>query len=212
MGRTSDAKERLMTATLELIWASSYGSVTIDDICLKAAVKKGSFYYFFESKSDLAVAAVERLWEEDWKPRLDAIFSPTAEPLRRLSGYLEHLIQMQIKYKHQTGHVLGCPLCSLGSEVGTRDDSLGVKVRELMDRKRRYIESAIRDAVAEGSIEGCDPVQKARSLCALVEGTLVQGRIMNDTDSIRRLPAMAMDHLRAKSGLAAVSADANFQI
>lgn len=44
MGRTSDAKERLLAAALDLIWERSYGSVTIDAICEKAGVKKGSFY------------------------------------------------------------------------------------------------------------------------------------------------------------------------
>ena len=59
MGRKSDAKERLLDAALDLIWERSYGVVTIDAICEKAGVKKGSFYYFFESKSALAVAALE---------------------------------------------------------------------------------------------------------------------------------------------------------
>jgi len=45
MGRVSDAKERLMEAVEELIWKGSYGSTTIDQICEKAGVKKGSFYY-----------------------------------------------------------------------------------------------------------------------------------------------------------------------
>ena len=57
MGRTSDADERLMTAARDLMWEESYGSVTIDDICARAGVKKGSFYYFFDSKAALAVAA-----------------------------------------------------------------------------------------------------------------------------------------------------------
>lgn len=201
-----------MTATLDLIWSSSYGGVTIDDICEKAGVKKGSFYYFFDSKADLAAAAIERLWNEDWKPRLDAVFSPTVEPLKRLTAYLEHLYHIQIKYKSQTGKVLGCPMCSLGSEVSTRDEGLGAKIRELMERKRRYIESAIRDAVADGAIEPCDPVQKARGLCALIEGVLGQGRIMNDTEPVRRLPSLALDLLRARQGLAAIGTDANFQI
>jgi TetR/AcrR family transcriptional repressor of nem operon len=48
MGRVSDAKERLMEAVRELIWTGSYGSTTIDQICEKAGVKKGSFYYFFD--------------------------------------------------------------------------------------------------------------------------------------------------------------------
>ena len=56
MGRTSDAKEKLLHVAFDLIWQHSYGSVSVDDICERADVKKGSFYYFFPSKSDLAVA------------------------------------------------------------------------------------------------------------------------------------------------------------
>ncbi|TAK98721.1 MAG: TetR/AcrR family transcriptional regulator, partial [Verrucomicrobia bacterium] len=47
MGRVSDAKTRLMEAVRELIWTGSFGSTTIDQICEKSGVKKGSFYYFF---------------------------------------------------------------------------------------------------------------------------------------------------------------------
>ena len=63
MGRTSNAKEHLMQAISQLIWGGSYGSTTIDDICERAGVKKGSFYYFFESKAELAVAALESDWQ-----------------------------------------------------------------------------------------------------------------------------------------------------
>src|SRR3954467_688883 len=89
MGRTSDANERLMDAALDLIWEESYGAVTIDDICKRAEVKKGSFYYFFKSKSELAVAALEKMWNDDWKPTLDARFSPSVDPLTRITSYLE---------------------------------------------------------------------------------------------------------------------------
>ena len=63
MGRVSDAKERLMEAVRELIWTGSYGSTTIDQICDRAGVKKGSFYYFFDSKAELAAAALTEEWE-----------------------------------------------------------------------------------------------------------------------------------------------------
>jgi TetR/AcrR family transcriptional repressor of nem operon len=63
MGRVSDAKQRLMDAILRLIWTGSYGSTTIDLICEKAGVNKGTFYYFFESKADLAVAALDADWQ-----------------------------------------------------------------------------------------------------------------------------------------------------
>lgn len=199
MGRTSDARQRLMDAALSLMWEESYGAITIDDICQRADVKKGSFYYFFDSKSDLTIAAVDALWNEKWKLQLDAQFSPTVEPLKRLTGYLEAIYARQAESKLKFGKVLGCPVCSLGSEISTQDEKLGAKVREICDRKRRYYESAIRDAVADGSIEPCDPVEKAASLVGLIEGVVSQGRIMNDPEVIRHLPAMGLDLLRARS-------------
>src|SRR4051812_17070470 len=106
MGRTSDADERLMTAALDLMWEESYGAVTIDDICKRADVKKGSFYYFFESKAALAVAALEKLWRDDWKPKMDARFSPSVEPSERIRGHLEVPYLRQCEIKSQTGKVL----------------------------------------------------------------------------------------------------------
>ena len=198
MGRTSDADERLMKAAIDLIWCESYGSVTIDDICKRAEVKKGSFYYFFESKAALAVAALERLWSDEWKPKMDARFSPSIEPLERIKGYLEAHYTSQCQMQKNTGKALGCPICSLGSEVGTREVDVGAKVREIMARKRKYLESAIRDAVADGVIEPCDPVQKAMALNCMMEGAVSQARIMNDPEPLRNLVPIGLDLLRVK--------------
>lgn len=207
MGRTSDANERLMNAALDLIWEESYGAVSIDDICKRADVKKGSFYYFFASKAELAIAALERMWTTEWKPNMDAQFSPSIDPVQRLLTYLDGIYERQANIFKKTGKVLGCPACCVGSEVGGQELDLGAKVREIISRKRRYYESAIRDAVAEGQIEPCDPVQKAQSLMCLLEGATAQARIMNDPESLRSLAVAGRDLLRIKSP--AVSAAAS---
>src|SRR5437867_12427359 len=108
MGRVSDAKERLMEAVSELIWTGSYGNTTIDQICDKAGVKKGSFYYFFDSKADLAVAAIDADWPR-MRGELDSIFSPTIPPLERLRKYCEFSQRFQAEIKQKFGCVLGCP-------------------------------------------------------------------------------------------------------
>src|ERR1700740_2527297 len=94
MGRVSNAKVKLMDAVLELIWTGSYGTTTIDQICERAGVKKGSFYYFFESKSDLAVAAVEASWQRH-RGELDAMFSATVPALERLKRYCDYTYKVQ---------------------------------------------------------------------------------------------------------------------
>jgi len=187
-----------MDAALDLIWEESYGAVTIDDICKRAEVKKGSFYYFFDSKATLAVAALERMWSEDWKPGLDAQFSPSINPVTRLANYFAALHPRQVELKAKYGKVLGCPVCSVGSEVSTQEIDLSAKVREIMSRKRRYYESAIRDAIAEGLIEPCDPVQKTTAIVGLIEGLVAQARILNDPSVLKELPAAAFGLLGIK--------------
>ena len=98
MGRPSDARQKLMDAVSELIWTGSYGSTTIDQICDKAEVKKGSFYYFFESKADLAVAALDGACEKK-QAEMDTIFSATVPPLDSIRKYCEFAYNKQIEMK-----------------------------------------------------------------------------------------------------------------
>ena len=136
MGRVSDAKQRLMDAVLDLIWSGSYGSTTIDQICEKAGVKKGSFYYFFDSKAELAAEAIEASWL-DLRTELDGIFSATVPPLERLKQYCDFTYKFQHEIKVKYGRVLGCPQASLGSEICTQEDALQKKIQEIMDQKRK---------------------------------------------------------------------------
>ncbi|MFZ0708917.1 MAG: TetR/AcrR family transcriptional regulator, partial [Terrimicrobiaceae bacterium] len=155
MPRTSTAKERLTDAVLRMIWANSYGATSVDAICEEAGVKKGSFYYFFKSKSDLAAAALDADWKKH-QVQLDGIFSPTVPPLERLMRYFEFTYERLVEIKKECGAVLGCPLYTLGSEVCTQDTVLRNKIEEILDRKATYFESAIRDAHAQGLIEAPD--------------------------------------------------------
>lgn len=184
MGRVSDAKERLTEAVRELIWTGSYGSTTIDQICEKAGVKKGSFYYFFDSKADLALTAID----EDWQRRrldLDSLFSPTIPPLERLRRYCDYGYRLQAEIKSKCGCVLGCPLFTLGSEVSTQEDLLQKKIQGILDYKLKYLESAVRDAHAAGLIHAPDAAAKARMLFTYYQGLLTDARIRNDLEILR---------------------------
>ena len=184
MGRVSDAKKRLMDAVSELIWSGSYGSTTIDHICEKAGVKKGSFYYFFDSKSELAAEAMDDNWQAR-RVELDAIFSPMIPPLDRLRKYCQFSYEFQREIKEKYGQVLGCPLFALGAEVCTQEDALRKKIEEILGYKRKYLESAIRDAHAAGLIQAPDPDAKAGMILAYYEGVLTQARIQNDVEVLR---------------------------
>lgn len=186
MGRVSDAKERLMAAVSELFWTGSYDGTTIDQICQKAGVRKGSFYYFFDCKASLAEASLEQEWSA-YRPKLDAIYSASLPPLERIRQHCEFSIEEQQELQKQHGCVLGCPLCTLGTEVSTQEKGLQKKIQEIMAYGLRYLETAIRDAHASGDIKAPDAKTKAKVVHAYHLGIMTQARIQNDLSVLEDL-------------------------
>lgn len=186
MGRVSDAKERLMDAVLELIWTGSYGTTTIDHICERAGVKKGSFYYFFSSKADVAVAALDAGFKAI-KVQLDSVFSASVPPVERFRKYCDFAYAHQAEMQAKFGAVLGCPMVTLGAEVCTQEQALRGKIQEILDCKARYFESAIRDGHAAGVFHAPDAAAKARVVRAYIEGLMTQARIQNNLEILREM-------------------------
>lgn len=184
MGRTSHTREKLLEAIGQLVWAGSYGATTIDDICAKAGVNKGSFYHFFDSKADLVEAAIDADWQVR-RAELDAIFSPLVPPLERFRKLGEYMYRAQKEASQRFGCVLGCPLFALGAEISTQESKLQRKIQEVLDYKRVYFESAIRDAHASGLIHAPDAAAKARLLFTYYQGLLTEARIRNDLETLR---------------------------
>lgn len=176
-----------MDTVLELIWTGSYGRTTIDMICEAAGVKKGSFYYFFASKSDLTAAALESSWQNTYRPLMDGIFSSSKDPLQRLKDHVDCGYEEQMEKARQYGHVLGCPLFSLGNEISTQEQRLREVVQTILDVHARYVESALREAAERGQIHCPNPALTAHTLFLLWEGALAEARIKNDLSGVRDL-------------------------
>jgi TetR/AcrR family transcriptional regulator, transcriptional repressor for nem operon len=193
-----------MDAAHELIWGYSYGAVTIEAICKRARVKKGSFYYFFNSKSDLAVAAINAWWDER-RALAKGIFQPEVPPVERICKYLDFSAQLQLRAYEETGQVLGCPIFTLASEICTQDERLKLLVQEILTTGARLFEEAIRDAQTSGEIEGANSDVKGRLLWSFYEGTLSRARIENNPELLRKLTSDALELIGARPILAEVA-------
>jgi len=204
MGRKSDSRQQLLDAAHALIWSCSYGAVTIEAICSRAGVKKGSFYYFFDSKSDLAIVAITEWWAEKWAV-LGEFFRPEVPPVDRIVKYIDFACQYLIQEHEKSGQVLGCPFFTLGSEICTQDERLRALVQGILAQISGSFEQAIRDAQASGDLEGTDAGVKARMLWAFYAGTLTRARIENNPDLLRTLAADALELIGAHPKLAQVA-------
>lgn len=182
----SNTKQLLIDTASELIWKNSYGSVSVDDICKTAGVKKGSFYHFFPSKTSLVLASIEDYFQNK-KSAYDRIFSPQTPPLKRFEQLADFLFDMQVEAAAKHGRVCGCPYSSLGSEMAGQEDSIREKLNELTLRFERYYENAIRDLIAEGVLpEKTDVKAKSEEISAYLIGQFTFARIQNNLELLKR--------------------------
>ena len=84
-----ESKTRFLNAALHVIRAKGYFATRIEDICEAAGLTKGSFFYHFESKEELALDAVDY-----WIGGSDALFASApyrdhADPVDRLLAYVD---------------------------------------------------------------------------------------------------------------------------
>lgn len=100
----TNTKERLVETAIEMVWKNGYGSVSVDDICKTADVRKGSFYHYFKSKAELAVEAMEQHYQKA-KSDFDKVFSPANTPIERFEKYADFTYQKQKQAIEKYGHV-----------------------------------------------------------------------------------------------------------
>jgi TetR/AcrR family transcriptional regulator, transcriptional repressor for nem operon len=188
--RFCDSKLRLLQTAHQLIWRQSYGSVGVDQICEQSRVKKGSFYHFFRSKSELTVAAYEFHWEQV-RLVLDRIFSTQIPAMERLEAYFAHIRRNQTEHFEKNGRVLGCPFASLGSELSTQDEAIRLMAQQISARKCVYLESTLSDAIEAGELPIQDPKLLAQELHFYIVGLIQEAKISNDLAVLDRMESGA---------------------
>jgi TetR/AcrR family transcriptional repressor of nem operon len=186
MARATDTKARLIDAALQLIWSESLGSASVDDICEKAQVLKGSFYHFFKTKADLVIAALDSHWESS-RVEFDRLFSPSVPPVERLKGFFGFMARRQAMKAEQAGRVLGCPYMAVGVACSSEEQIIREHVEKIFAIYRRYFETALRDGKADGSIQIKDIPMTVEAIFDLISGAMSAGRIQNSLKPVENM-------------------------
>jgi TetR/AcrR family transcriptional regulator, transcriptional repressor for nem operon len=178
---TKQSKERLLTAAKELFLARGYAATTVDAICEKAGLSKGSFYYFFDSKEDLGLAVLEWSIRRGVQMLADGPYVRIANPVEKAFAFLEHLEK-----------------CS--PQLWNGGCLLGVFAQELAETNPRVQEAVagMFQAVADDFAEKLQPIaaqfsgkqaptasELADTLLGTVEGSIILAKAHRDST---RLP------------------------
>jgi TetR/AcrR family transcriptional repressor of nem operon len=178
-------KRKLIDAAHALIWANSYSQVSVDDICQKAGVRKGSFYHFFPSKAELACAALEDYWLMT-KVEIDALFSNNLAPHSQLKAICRLILDEQKESFITTGAVCGCPYAMVGAEIGANNEKLHHVSEQLSERFSKYLEKLLKNAAKSGLIPATGTARKARDMHIYIMGAMLLARLTNSLTPVGR--------------------------
>jgi len=180
----STTRENLIYATIELMLRNGYHAVSVDEICAWANVKKGSFYHFFDSKTNLTLQAMDHHYQES-KSVCDGIFFSTFSPIERFQNFFEYIYRTQADLHEKLGHVCGALSVTLGSEMVCHDD-IRKKASEIIRSYEKYYECALADLVSSGEIRADTNIENTSSnISCYIIGKVTIARIRNSLDFLK---------------------------
>jgi TetR/AcrR family transcriptional regulator, transcriptional repressor for nem operon len=197
VGRTSDARSKILVSAQSLIEQHGYSALGVAEICKAAGVPKGSFYYFFESKEALALAVIDEHWAAqrlDWSRVLDG----DAEPLQRLRQLFEQTEADQRAGQRGCGTVSGCMFGNLTLELSNQTESIRERLQQIFDAQAGMVEKVISEAAERGEVSVQETREAARSVVAQLEGQVMFAKLYNNTQHLGTLWSNCLSLLGAR--------------
>lgn len=184
--RPTDTKAKLLNTAKDLIWQSSYGHVSVDDICGTAGIKKGSFYHYFSSKAALAVAVMEEAYQ-NYTLDITAIFTSSLSPIERFEAFADFIYNKQKQATEQYGRVCGCPFASLGSEMAGNEELIQKKANEILNRQSKIFEETLQQMIYSNLLpEDTDITNTCEQIVASTLGQVMMARIQNNLTNLHK--------------------------
>lgn len=188
MGRPSNARQRLIEAAKDVVYAHSYESVSVDELCKAAKVNKSSFYHFFASKQELVLVALESQWRWFEEMFLKTSFADDLPPHERILRFFDVMMKGQQAQKQREGHIRGCPLGNLTVEMSTLDELIRIRLQQFFQEWMGYFERMLVEAKEQGSVPALLNVKvTAQSLLAYFEGVVLLAKGRNDPSLLATL-------------------------
>ena len=170
MKKGEASRQRLIECAAELFWKNGYSATGISEILKQTGLPKGSFYFYFKSKDDLATAVTEYyqkiLLEQfrsssqgnDWESFIEEIFD-----------YL---------FERATGQTFaGCPYAVMGMETALSKPAVASVFMEGLNK----FEQIFQEVLLYSGLSPDHAKILSQRMLSIYQGYLLLGRISNNT-------------------------------
>ena len=187
--RDSPTKHRLLDAAQTLMLAKGFAATTVDEICERAKLTKGSFFHYFESKDALGKELLERFCASGAALHQGFCGSET-DPLKRVYGYIDSAI----KLAKDPAMNQGCLLGLFAQELCESHPEIRKACREGFEHwANAFGKEVARAKAAYAPRAAFDPHELAEHLIAVMEGAMILGK----TKGNMKVVARSLRHFKA---------------
>ncbi|MEU9290407.1 TetR/AcrR family transcriptional regulator [Streptomyces sp. NPDC048275] len=204
MGRTSNAREKILSVAQSLIELRGYSALGVAEICKTAGVPKGSFYYFFDSKEALGLAVIDEHWAGQQR-MWTRILNSDEEPLQRLRRLFDETEAGQRAGRQSCGTVSGCLFGNLSLEMSNHTEAVRTRLQEIFDAQVELVDSVITEALERKEVSVTDTREAARAVVAQLEGQVLFAKLYNNAQRLGALWANCLALLGARAPQEAVA-------
>jgi TetR/AcrR family transcriptional regulator, transcriptional repressor for nem operon len=172
----TDSKERILAAAKELFLARGYAATTVDAICEKAKLTKGSFYYFFNSKEDLGLAVLGWSLQRSAQMLAGGPHVRIQDPVERGFAFLEHFEKCSPEL--WSG---GCLLGSFSLELADTNSRMQRAVAKMFQTVSDDFAEKLQPIAAQwAGKEAPSASELADALLGVLEGSIILAKAYRD--------------------------------
>jgi len=166
----NDTRSAILDVAQDMVQRQSISGLSFQELANRVGIKKGSLYYHFESKDDLAVAMLERATAE---MKESFVRGAAKTPLERLNYflniYLHHIIPTEKL----------CPGGAFAGEWGKLSSPVKAQVNRLIDAQVKGVSEILTEGFQSGVFNNHTKTieELAQWVIACIQGALVTSRI-----------------------------------
>ena len=168
----AQVREKIISSAGRLFNRRGFNGVSIDDVMAEAGLTRGSFYAYFDSKSDLYAQSITAILQEKAIDNWDGV---SIDP--RAPDVAVEIIGDYLSVSHFEDIDGTCPLVALPNDVSRTEDSV-----------KRAFENVLR-ALVDVFEQGLERKGEARTRALAIASLCVGGMVLARTVEDRRLGA-----------------------
>ena len=192
MKNSNDTRQKLIDITYDEIYEKGYQAASLSEILSKAQVHKGSMYYFFKNKKEMAMSALKEKLSERFTKRYATILQYESNILNELFKVLNNISLRDFKK--------GCPLANIVQEMSNLDVDFDAMSKGFYEDLKKCFKDILDKAILLKELKSCDTQKLALYITVVVEGAILATKATgNEKDYLDSIECL-QEYIRSSYG------------